>query len=86
MPPVICAIREFSRTFYVQKGKRKLEVQSPHNTTQNKARDVSSASMCHGMMLEGYHIIKMNYPNSWPITILSPLIPSFGCNRDCMKN
>jgi len=46
----------------MQKGKRRSKVQNPHNITQNKARAASST--CHEMRLEGYHIIKVNYPNS----------------------
>lgn len=52
VPPTICAIREFSRTFYMQRGKRRSKVQSPHNTTQNKARAASSTSTCHRMTLD----------------------------------
>lgn len=61
-PPIICAMREFSRTLHMQKEKRS-KVQSPHNTTHNKAKASSNSSTYHGMRMEGYHIIKMNYPN-----------------------
>lgn len=60
-PPIICAIKAFSRTLHMQKEKRS-EVQSPHNTTHTKAKASSDSSMYHGMRMEGYHIIEMNYP------------------------
>lgn len=86
VPPIICAIREYSRTFYIQKGEKRSKVQSPHDTSKNKARAASRTTVCHRIRMEGYYIIKMNYPNACLYHNFKPLISPFSCYGNYMKN